>query len=44
MLLYALKRLLYVTPVAFGVSIVCFAPDTPAPSATRCFRRPVTHD
>ncbi len=24
MLLYALKRLLYVTPVAFGVSLVCF--------------------
>ncbi|AWN38084.1 ABC transporter permease [Methylobacterium radiodurans] len=25
MLLYILKRLLYVTPVAFGVSVVCFA-------------------
>ena len=25
MLLYILKRLIYVTPVAFGVSIVCFA-------------------
>lgn len=24
MLLYALKRLVYVTPVALGVSLVCF--------------------
>ena len=35
MLLFALKRLLYVLPIAFGVSVICFtlvylAPGDPA--------------